>query len=53
LKQAAPMMAIDHRLNADPFKINAKNGTFEVRRGSTDEDPIYFGATILQILSPR
>ncbi len=43
LKQAAPMMAVDHdRLNADPFKINAKNGTFEVRRGGTDEDPIVF-----------
>ncbi|MGX1167912.1 putative DNA primase/helicase [Bradyrhizobium sp. USDA 372] len=41
-RQAEPMMAIDQaRLDADPMKINTKNGTLKVNR-SGDEDPISF-----------
>nr|AWL93065.1 hypothetical protein CIT37_13275 [Bradyrhizobium ottawaense] len=42
-KQAEPMMAVDQaRLDADPMKINTKNGTLEVNRSCADEDPISF-----------
>ncbi|WOH74025.1 phage/plasmid primase, P4 family [Bradyrhizobium sp. NDS-1] len=42
-KQAAPMMAVDQaRLDADPMKINTKNGTLKVNRNCADEDPISF-----------
>ncbi|WP_439365286.1 phage/plasmid primase, P4 family [Bradyrhizobium sp. DASA03005] len=42
-KQAEPMMAVDQaRLDADPMKINTKNGTLKVNRNCGDEDPISF-----------
>ncbi|MBR0995564.1 bifunctional DNA primase/polymerase [Bradyrhizobium japonicum] len=42
-RQAEPMMAVDQaRLDADPMKINTKNGTLKVNRSCADEDPISF-----------
>lgn len=42
-RQAEPMMAVDQaRLDADPMKINTKNGTLKVNRYCVDEDPISF-----------
>lgn len=42
-KQAEPMMAVDQaRLDADPMKINTKNGTLQVNRDCGDEDPVRF-----------
>ncbi|WP_312015508.1 phage/plasmid primase, P4 family [Bradyrhizobium manausense] len=42
-KQAEPMMAVDQaRLDADPMKINTKNGTLQVNRKCGDDDPVSF-----------
>lgn len=43
LKQAAPKMSVDQsRLDADPSKINVRNGTFEIKRNSIGADPVVF-----------
>jgi putative DNA primase/helicase len=43
LKQAAPMMTVEYaELNADPFKLNVRNGTIEIRRNLTESDAVIF-----------